>query len=259
MTASANAGGPRGSARSVIFAFSLQQQRCPHAEHEHADLWHGVSVLPGATLSGAGIRAVTMWLPQSATEAQTWCSRPHLMVWRLFAERAHVVYFDGDLSVLIARGDAEYEALNANAERLYPPLWEPYEALKLNMVNPPVRCRPGPPPGTVKTAASTPRWPAAPTRHETWGLPPRTAQVSRALLRCQQECDGAMIAAEIWLHDSHARSVRATAAALREAQRAGLASHSDGRWRPTALARTISSSLEARHRKERDEAPRFWD
>jgi hypothetical protein len=101
---------------------------------------------------------------------------------------------------------------------------------------------------TPRTPVRAPAAPPAPVPVP--DLTARAAHVSYALLKAEQKEGDGMIAAWVWLFDTGARSVRASAAALREARKQGLATLTDGRWTPTALARSQREPLEQRYRRD---------
>jgi hypothetical protein len=84
-------------------------------------------------------------------------------------------------------------------------------------------------------------------------LPRRTAHAAYALLAAWADISMPLTAAEVCVYDSEAPSVLSTACALREAQRAGLATYtprwrSDGRlWIATNLAHEYRAALEDRY------------
>lgn len=82
-------------------------------------------------------------------------------------------------------------------------------------------------------------------------LPARTAHVAHALMEASGPYAygvGPRTAAEVCVYDAHweALSVRHTGAALREAQRVGLAARAGRYWFPTGLAHEFAVALEAR-------------
>ena len=94
-------------------------------------------------------------------------------------------------------------------------------------------------------------------------LPPRVAHATHALIDALQSSDsgpyGPLTAAEVCVYDaSHeAFSPRHTGAALREAQRFGLAAYvPPGYWIPTNMALSMKRDLERRFLRDMDEAER---
>lgn len=87
-------------------------------------------------------------------------------------------------------------------------------------------------------------------------LPPRVAHAAHALLVCAREEHTPATAAEVCVYDSHveAFSARHTGAALREAQRRGLAINAFGVWVPTPWAHEVQLALEERALADEDEA-----
>lgn len=44
---------------------------------------------------------------------------PYRIVWRIPGERPHVTFCEGDVSLLEARSDEDFEAIDASADRFY--------------------------------------------------------------------------------------------------------------------------------------------
>lgn len=77
-------------------------------------------------------------------------------------------------------------------------------------------------------------------------LPRRVAHATHALISRGRDAGMPVTAAEVCEYDEEAVSVRATAAALREASHKNLAMNLRGLWVPTALASSYREALERR-------------
>jgi hypothetical protein len=50
---------------------------------------------------------------------EEWSDWPYRIVWRIPGERPHVTFCEGDVSLLEARSDEDFEAIDASADRFY--------------------------------------------------------------------------------------------------------------------------------------------
>lgn len=105
---------PRMSARELANKLGLSERTDDYTDRPHADLWSGSGTLWWAE-SGYVLENV---LPEGARLVEKW-SDGFRIVWAIDSERAHVTYCEGDVSVLIARSDEDYAAINVSAERFY--------------------------------------------------------------------------------------------------------------------------------------------
>ena len=84
-------------------------------------------------------------------------------------------------------------------------------------------------------------------------LPRRTAHALHALLEVEHDPSlegGPFLASEVVVYDEEALTARSTAAALRAAQRLGLAVCAGGYWTPTFRAYDLRGALEERYLEE---------
>lgn len=109
------------SVRDLIELFGLYERTDAYTDSPHADLWSGSGVSPVISHQDEGWSRLDKRLPDDARTAEEWCDWPYRVVWRVPSERAHVTYCEGDVSVLIARSNADYGAIEASAARFYGP------------------------------------------------------------------------------------------------------------------------------------------
>lgn len=102
-----------------IRRFALEERTDDYTDRPHADLWSGSGVSPAISHMDEGWVRVSNALPESAEEVEEWASWPYRIVWRIRDERAHVTYCEGDVSLLIARSDEDFEAIGRSASAYY--------------------------------------------------------------------------------------------------------------------------------------------
>jgi hypothetical protein len=109
------------SVHELIDGLGLNERTDDYTDRPHADLWAGSGVVPSIRMIGEGIYTLGERLPADARTVEEWDDYPYRVVWRVPSERAHVTYCEGDVSVLIARSDEDFAAIERSADRFYAP------------------------------------------------------------------------------------------------------------------------------------------
>lgn len=109
------------SASEIIERFALTERTDNYTDRPHADLWSGSGVAPNFAYADDGSNRVKALLPADADWPEEWADWPYRIVWRVPSERMHVTFCEGDVSVLVARSDADFAAIDASADKFYGP------------------------------------------------------------------------------------------------------------------------------------------
>lgn len=104
---------------TLIARFGLRERTDNYADRPHADLWEGSGVNPSISDRDEGMRRLEGMLPAEADWPEQWADYPYRVVWRIPSERMHVTHCEGDVSVLVARTEDDFAAIDASADRFY--------------------------------------------------------------------------------------------------------------------------------------------
>jgi hypothetical protein len=106
-------------AAELIARFGLTARTDEYSDRAHADLWSGSGVSPTISRPGDGSDRIERLLGDRAEEVEAWGAGAHRIVWRVAEALALVTYCEGDVSVLQARSQDGWAAIQASAERFY--------------------------------------------------------------------------------------------------------------------------------------------
>lgn len=109
---------------SLVKHFGLTERTGAYTDRPHADLWSGSGVSPSISDSDEGAMRVRKLLSArewrfTIDEPEAWADWPYRVVWRVPSERLHITFCEGDVSVLEARSDDDFTAIDASADNFY--------------------------------------------------------------------------------------------------------------------------------------------
>jgi hypothetical protein len=103
----------------LIQRFGLTERTDDYTDRPFADLWSGSGVSPTLSRPGEGSARVQNALGHRVEEVYEWSDGEYRIVWRVPCERLIVTYCEGDVSVLQARSESDWKAINHSAAAFY--------------------------------------------------------------------------------------------------------------------------------------------